>query len=214
MRFNLLDLLLPREVKFFKYMSRQAEIFIEGCEAFAELVSRVETMSEAEIRERVARIKEFEQEGDDMEHKIIDELHKTFITPLDREDIHLIVINVDKSLDILNSISRKFEIYAIRDVPANVREFSAIIVEISVELRKLFAALEAKANLNQIVKRMHELENKADNLFYSSVAELFRGSHSPVEIIKFKEIYEHLESIVDSVDFIGKIVRGIVVKQG
>ncbi|MCX6984117.1 MAG: DUF47 family protein [Lentisphaerae bacterium] len=210
-----LDLLLPREVKFFKYMIRQAEIFIESCELFKKLATTIDKISEDEAKNIILRINEFEQKGDDLEHKIIDELHKTFITPLDREDIHSIAINVDKSLDILNSISRKFEIYGIRNVPINVCRFADVIVEISIELRNLFAALESKKDINDIVRRMHELENKADTLFYTSVAELFsNGKYNPVEIIKYKEIYEHLESIVDSVDFIGKIVRGIAVKQG
>jgi uncharacterized protein Yka (UPF0111/DUF47 family) len=215
MKFNILDFLLPREVKFFKYMHSQADIFIDGCELFRKLATTIDKISEEEAKNIILRINEFEQKGDDLEHLIIDELHKTFITPLDREDIHSIAINIDKSLDILNSISRKFEIYGIRNVPINVCRFADIIVEISIELRNLFAALESKKNINENVRRMHELENKADTLFYTSVAELFsNGKYNPVEIIKYKEIYEHLESIVDSVDFIGKIVRGVAVKQG
>lgn len=215
MKFNILDLLLPREVKFFKYMHSQADIFIEGCELFKKLATTIDKISEDEAKNIIKRINEFEKKGDDLEHLIIDELHKTFITPLDREDIHLIAINIDKSLDILNSISRKFEIYGIRNVPINVCRFADVIVEIAIELRNLFAALEKKNDINDIVRKMHELENKADTLFYNSVAELFSdGKYNPVEIIKYKEIYEHLESIVDSVDFIGKIVRGIAVKQG
>ncbi len=214
MKFNIFDLLLPREIKFFKYMSNQAEIFIESCETFKKMVANIDTASEGETRNMITRINELEQKGDDLEHLIIDELHKTFITPLDREDIHMIAINVDKSLDILNSIARKFEIYGVKKVPVNVCRFADVIVEISNELRNLFVALEKKDDINGIVKKMHELENKADLLFYTSVAELFSDDrYSPVEIIKFKEIYEHLESIVDSVDFIGKIIRGVAVKQ-
>ena len=215
MKFNILDFLLPREVKFFKYMTSQAEIFIDGCELFRKLATTIDKISVDEAKNIIKRINEFEQKGDDLEHLIIDELHKTFITPLDREDIHSIAINIDKSLDILNSISRKFEIYGIRNVPINVCRFADVIVEIAIELRNLFAALEKKSDINDIVRRMHVLENKADTLFYTSVAELFsNGKYNPVEIIKYKEIYEHLESIVDSVDFIGKIVRGVAVKQG
>ncbi len=215
MKFNILDFLLPREVKFFKYMHSQADIFIDGCELFRKLATTIDKISDDEAKNIIKRINEFEQKGDDLEHLIIDELHKTFITPLDREDIHSIAINIDKSLDILNSISRKFEIYGIRNVPINVCRFADVIVEIAIELRNLFSALEKKSDINDIVRRMHELENKADTLFYTSVAELFsNGKYNPVEIIKYKEIYEHLESIVDSVDFIGKIVRGVAVKQG
>ncbi len=215
MKFNVLDLLLPREVKFYKYMESQADVFIESCEVFKKMVSNIETLDDGEKKNMIQRINELEQKGDDIEHHIIDELHKTFITPLDREDIHVITINVDKSLDILNSIARKFEIYGIRKVPVNVCRFADVIVEISIEMRNLFRALERKADVNEIARKMHELENKADLLFYTSVASLFGDDkYSPVEIIKYKEIYEHLESIVDSVDFIGKIVRGVSVKQG
>jgi hypothetical protein len=214
MKFNILDLLLPRETKFYTYMNEQAEIFIKGCLVFKNLVLNLDAMNKEAIKNDLAKINQYEQEGDDIEHHIIAELHKTFITPLDREDIHLIAINLDKSLDILNSISRKMDIYGIYKVPSNVCKFADVIVEIALELRNLFSALKEKENINPIVKRMHELENKADSLFYTSVAELFHQNYGAVDIIKFKEVYEHLESIVDSVDFVGKIVRGIVVKQG
>ena len=214
MKFNLLDLLLPRETKFYDYMGEQTEIFIKGCHVFKNLVANIESLSKEAIHAELKKINDFEQQGDDVEHKIINELHKTFITPLDREDIHSIAINLDKSLDILNSISRKIEIYGIYKVPVNVIKFADVIVEIALELRTLFASLKSKENVTPIVIKMHALENKADSLFYASVAELFSEKNSSADIIKFKEVYEHLESIVDSVDYIGKIIRGITIKQG
>ena len=214
MRFNILDLLLPRETKFYHYLDEQIDQLISGCKIFQELLSTIETLSESSIKEKLFSIKECEQRGDVIERKIIDELHKTFITPIDREDIHLMTINIDKSLDILNSISRKIEIYRIRKVPSNVSRFTDVIVEIVLVLKPLLAALKRKQNLDESVQKMHSLEHKADDLFHMGMAELFSEHYALLDVIKFKELYEHLENIVDSIDFIGKLVRGIMVKLG
>jgi uncharacterized protein len=214
MRLNLLDLLLPRETKFYTYFDEQIDALIDGCKVFMDLLSHIETLSEEVIQEKIDAINEYELKADIIERRIIDELHKTFITPIDREDIHLMAINIDKSLDILNSISRKFKIYRIRKVPPNVCKLAEVIYEIAGELKELFALLKRKEKLDELVQRMHGLENKADDIFYRGMAELFSGDYPPIEVIKIKEVYEHLENIVDSIDFIGKLVRGIMVKLG
>lgn len=214
MRFSLLDILLPRETKFFTMLIQQSEVVLEGCKAFSELVSKFDSLSESEILLQLKAINNLEQKGDDIEHKIIEELHKTFITPIDREDIHTIAISIDRILDILNGIAKKIEIYKIRQLPKNVINFNSIIIEIVSDMLALIAGLQSKKNITAIIQKMHSLENKADYLFHMSLADLFANETNAVTIIKHKEIYEHLEEIVDSVDFIGKIVRGIVVKVG
>lgn len=213
MGFNLFDLLLPRETKFFKYMEQQVEYLNKGCTTFKELVSDIETLSEDEIKKDLLVIKDCESNGDLVERTIIEELHKTFITPIDREDIHTLAINVDRALDILNSISRKIEIYNIRKVPANVWKFADIIVKISVRMGEVVSTLKTHKSIEGPVREMHGLENEADELFHVSMAELF-NEKDPIHIIKFKEVYEHLESVVDAIDYVGKLVRGIKVKQG
>ncbi|HUI92175.1 MAG TPA: DUF47 family protein [Chitinivibrionales bacterium] len=210
---NILDLLLPRETKFFNYMEQQVEFLIKGCQTFKELVGKIETMSEDAIKKELLVIKDCESKGDDVEHLIIEELDKTFITPIDREDIHTLAINVDRALDILNSISRKIEIYRIRQVPANVWKFADIIVKIAAQMKLAVCHLRNRKGIQDIAKQMHELEIQADELFHESMAELFNAK-DPIHIIKFKEVYEHLENVVDAVDYVGKIVRGIKVKQG
>src|SRR3989339_532771 len=104
-------------------MYDQVDILIEGCHVFKDLVAILGTKNENEIKTKLAKIKDCEIRGDAVEKGIIDELHKTFITPIDREDIHSMAVNIDRSLDILNSISQKFEIYHIDSVPFNVGEF-------------------------------------------------------------------------------------------
>ncbi|OGS34273.1 MAG: hypothetical protein A2293_13735 [Elusimicrobia bacterium RIFOXYB2_FULL_49_7] len=214
MRLRFLDILLPREIKFFTYLNAQADVLIEGALLFKEFVSKLDGLSDDEFRKRLATIKECEERGDDIEGNIITELHRTFITPLDREDIHSMTVNIDRSLDILNSISQKFEVYGIRKVPKNVINFADIILTLAEEARRLMGMLETKEDLLPIVRKMHELENRGDYLFHISMAELFSGGASPVDVIKFKEVYEHLENIVDSIDYLGKFARGIMVKNG
>jgi uncharacterized protein len=214
MGFNILDLLLPRETKFFTFLNQQVDSLIEGCKVFNKLVANIEQLSEDDIKKKLSIIKDCELNGDKMEVTIIKELNETFITPLDREDIHLIVINVDKALDILTSISRKFEIYNIRKVPLNVVRFSEIIVNIAQQLGELMRLLETKKNIDDHVKKLHTLENDGDYLFHISMAELFNEQNNPIDIIKFKEVYEHLEYVIDSIDYVGKLIRGIKVKAG
>ncbi|MEW5692265.1 MAG: DUF47 family protein [Candidatus Hydrogenedentota bacterium] len=214
MKLNFLDLLVPRETKFFDMMCKQVSILLEGCNIFKNLVSSIEKLDNYEIKKLLMDIKKCEGKGDDVEFQIIDELHKTFVTPLDREDIHDIAINIDRALDILNSLSQKIETYSIKKVPKNVCSFTELIIEITSKLPELIEALKNKKNVNDIVKLMHELENKGDYLFHDSIAELFSENYTSIDIIKFKEVYELLEEMVDSVDYVGKICRGIMVKFG
>jgi uncharacterized protein Yka (UPF0111/DUF47 family) len=214
MGFNIFDLLLPRETKFFTYMDQQVEFLSISTAIFQELVINIKTLSEDQIKAKLVKIKECETKGDEVEHRIINALNKTFITPLDREDIHLLAYNIDRAMDILNSISRKVEIYNIREVPSNVCKFADIIVKINKQMEISVKTLRKKDGVDAVVNLMHELENEADELFHTSMAELFRDKNNSIHIIKFKEFYEHLESVVDAIDYVGKLVRGIKVKQG
>jgi hypothetical protein len=171
-------------------------------------------MSDNDIKASLDRINEYEMKGDSLEHKIFDELNKTFITPIDREDIHTLTINIDRALDILNSISRKVEIYNIRLVPSNVNQFAELIEKIAEQMCVAVKQLRKKTYNEAVMVQMHELENEADELFRTSMADLFNEKNAPIYIIKFKEFYEHLESAVDAIDYVGKIIRGIKVKLG
>lgn len=214
MKFRIFDLLLPRETQFYAYMRQLADVLIEATTFFKDFIGRFEKLSETDIHWNLTRIKDYELKGDAVEMKIIDELHKTFITPLDREDIHSIAIGIDRGLDILNSIAQKIEVYNIRKFPPNIAAFTDLIADIAHQIGPLLVALEKKKGVNEVVAKIHTIENKADYLFHLSMADLFSGSYSAIDIVRFKDIYEHMESCVDSLDYIGKVVRGILVKMG
>jgi len=214
MQFRIFDLLLPRETQFYAYMHHLADVLIEGTAFFNDFIGRFDKLSETDIHFNLAKIKDYELKGDAVEIKIIDELHKTFITPLDREDIHSIAIGIDRGIDILNSVAQKIEVYNIKKLPPNVAAFTVLIADIALEINPLLTALEKKQNVNGVFERMHAIENKADYLFHLSMADLFGGTYSAIDVIRFKDIYEHMESCVDSLDYIGKVVRGVLVKMG
>lgn len=214
MQFRIFDLLLPREIKFYAYMHQLADVLIEGTTFFKDFIANFNSLSETDIHWNLVKIKDYELKGDAIEIKIIDELHTTFITPLDREDIHSIAIGIDRGLDILNSVAQKIEVYNIKKFPPNVVPFSVLIADIAIEINPLLTALEKRKNINGVIDKIHAIENKADYLFHLSMADLFSGSYSAIDIVRFKDIYEHMESCVDSLDYIGKIVRGVLVKMG
>jgi uncharacterized protein len=214
MKFNLFDLLLPRETKFYVLLKRQTEALVEGCIAFRNLATTIKKLGSDEIRKEVARIKEIESKGDHIEKEIIEELHGTFITPFDREDIHMMAVNIDRSLDLINSISNKIEIYKIRKLPKNVSQYAELLVEIAEGLDTLVKDLEKRVNLDKQLNHIHSLETNADYLFHISMADLFKKEKDPIELIKIKEVYEYLEEVINAIDYVGKIVRRVMIKNG
>lgn len=214
MKFNILDLLLPRETKFYSMLNKQADILLQMSQEFRLLVTNLQAGNNNDgVLKNLVSIKELEKSGDKVEKSVIDELDKTFITPLDREDINRIAMQMGVSLDLINSLSRELEIYGIHTMPQPVLSFCDILVGIANENTKLINALSSRKGIPQIIRVMHEFEKRGDDTFQQAMAKLFE-SDSPVEIIKFKDIYEALEDIIDSVDMIGKILRSIMIKLG
>ena len=194
-------------------MLEQAHCFTEASYVFRDLLTNFEKLSEDEKKQKMLSIKECELRGDNIEKRMLDDLNQTFITPIDREDIHNLAVNIDRSMDILNNLTQKISIYQIKKLPAHVDKFTDIIVAIGQLMSSLIKELQDKTDVEQIQTKMHMLENESDDLFHTCIAELFSKKTDPVDIIRYKELYEHLESVVDSVDYIGKIIRGIKIKQ-
>ena len=216
MGLSIIDLLLPRETKFFVLLEQLSDHLMVGCTIFRELIVQIEGLSEEEIKKRLLIIKDCEQKSDQSKTAIMDELWRAFITPIDREDIHTLAINMERSLDILNGTSRKIELYHIRKIPVNACKFADIIVDIAKLQSELVHGLRAKKDVRKKVEAMHNLEHRADELFHECLASLFDNDekYHTVENMKFKEFYEHLEMVVDSIDYIGKLIHGIRMKQG
>jgi len=211
MEFRLFDLLLPREVAFFRYLDQQMDLLYRACESFKGLISQIKNMSHEEIHHYTAYIKEYESKEDEFEREIIVQLNKTFITPLDRGDIHEIVIGIGHTMDFLNNVAQKIDKYGIAEVPENLAKFVNIMVQVADELKKLINALEKRNGLPAMINKIQALEVEADTLTHASMAELFKMT-DPIYIIKFKDVYEQLEDIIKSMDDIATRIRGITLK--
>jgi DNA phosphorothioation-dependent restriction protein DptG len=216
MKFNILDLLLPRETKFFDYLNQMSDLIVSSSNALNDLVVHIEGLSEDEIKKRLYAIRDYEQKGDSVEEIIIEELGRTFITPLDREDIHTLAMNMDLVLDILKGVSRKIEFYNMRKMPLNICKFSEIIASSAKLQSDLVHELHSRKQVRKKVDSLHHLEKQADDLFHNCMADLFGkdDNYQTIEMTKLKELYELLEEVVDSIDFVGKLVRGIKMKHG
>ncbi len=214
MGFNLLDLLLPRETKFYDYMNQHMDFLVEGTTAFQDMVGQLDKLTPAELKTRLVAIKTCESEMDKVEATIIEELQLTFITPLDREDIHTLAIQVDRAMDIVNGVARKIEIYGITKVPNYVLRMADLNATMARLLREIMHLLQAKKEVREHCEKLHKMENDCDELFNQAMAELFRSDYDALSIIKYKELYEMLEDCSDTIDYVGKLIRGVRVKQG
>lgn len=214
MAFNLFDLLLPKEKKYFNYLTDQTSILLRACELLNECLIGIHEFSDEELLQYFTEIKVCESQGDALEREILDELNKSFITPIDREDIHTIVTNVDTALDILNGTARKLEVYQIKNVPKNLLKLSKINCFVAQKLHFVITLLKSDNDIQEIVREMHKAENEADELFHQGMLNLFNHGYDAFEVMKMKEIYERIESVIDSIDHIGKLIRGIKVKIG
>ncbi len=216
MKFNILDLLLPRETKFFDQLDQLAGYVLDSCVTLHDLVAQIETLPKADQKKRLYAIKDLEQKGDQLEMVIIEELVRCFITPLDREDIHTLAVNLEKPLNILKDLASNIEIYRLRKLPVEVCRFTEIIVSAAKLQQEIVHDLRTKQLVRRKVERIHKLENQADELYMNSMAELFRRSETAltVETLKLKDVYEQLEEVIDCIEEVAKLVRGIKIKHG
>jgi uncharacterized protein Yka (UPF0111/DUF47 family) len=218
MRFNLLDFLLPRETKFYDLFIEHSGRLVAAGKRLRELALALESASEADRRDvlkaGVMAIKEIEREADKIEGRINEALDESFITPFDREDIHLVASFVDNSIDSVKALVNKVETYGVLRFPPRSVEFCDVIVECAQLLSEAFALMEKRSPASGQAKAVREAERRADVLFSIAIGDLFNDGKDPIEVIKAKEVYEGLEEIVNRIDSAAKLLRRVIIKQG
>lgn len=203
----------PKEPKFFPLLKQLSGILKQASEEFAESLKHD---SVKERNEYNKKIKEIEREGDKLAHLIQDELGTTFITPFDREDIHSLTTSLDDVIDGINSCAKRIAIYNPRPISNSGKELGAIIVECAKFIYDAMDELEAfKKNptrLGEICVRLHDLENKGDEIYEQFMIKLFEEEKDSIEIIKIKEIMQEMEGITDAAEHVGKVLKSLIVK--
>jgi len=201
--------IIPREPKFFDLFEKSVANVAAAAKELANLFEDY-----TNVPQKVARIVELEHRGDFITHQIIEQLHRSFLTPLDREDITLLSGRLDDVMDFIEDAANAMLIYKIEKPTIRAREQAAILVAMAEELVKAIPCLRNRSKNKQILEyciEINRLENEADAVMRFALVELFDGM-PPYEVIKWREIYQHLENAADRGEDVANVLEGVVLK--
>ena len=203
----------PKEPKFFPILKEMSDIILVASDLIIECVQNSD--HEAAI-EYYKKIKEQERKGDALSARIFDELNSTFITPFDREDIHHLADRLDDVTDYINSCAKKIVLYNPKKMPENAVDLANLIKEGALCIGKAVDELDVMKKNSKKIKEycveLHAIENRADDVYENFLIDLFEKEKDAVEIIKLKEIMNELERATDAAEYVGKIIKTIIVK--
>ena len=199
--------LIPREARFFDDFVAMAEQIRLAATMLEEMLA-----PERPIWDKADQIKEVEHKCDFLTHEIIQRLHRTFVTPLDREDIHTLARSLDDVMDAIDASASVVRLYSIERVRPDARELARIIKASADEMVKALKALERRKGVAEPAVEINRLENEADRVHQAAVRLLFQEERDPIEIMKWKEILDFLEDATDRCEDVANVVEGVVVK--
>jgi uncharacterized protein len=199
--------LIPREEKFFDDFVALAEQIRRGARLLEEMLAPARP-----IWDKADEIKEVEHKCDFLTHEVIQRLHRTFVTPLDREDIHSMARSLDDVMDAIDASASIIRLYQIEQVRADARELGRIIADSAEQVVKAMKALERRKGVAEPAVEINRLENEADRAHQVAVRRLFEEEHDPIVIMKWKEILDFLEEATDRCEDVANVLEGIVVK--
>jgi uncharacterized protein len=167
------------------------------------------------VEKDVEEITQMEHKGDGITHEIISLVHRTFVTPMDREDIALLAHSLDDVVDFIESAADAMALYKIEQPTARSKELADILVQITVEVQEALSELRQHIDLKKILKRsveVNRLENMADKVYRAALAELFEETSDIPSILKWREIYEHMETATDRCEDVANVLEGVAIK--
>ena len=201
---------IPREEGFFGLFEQSAQNMVKAAQGLKRMVDTGEN-----IEGSVGEITELEHQGDTITHQIIAQVHRTFVTPFDREDIALLAHTLDDVTDFIHAAADAMLIYKVKCPTPRAKELADIIVQAATEVERAMPQLRHPAKLKQVLERcveINRLENMADRVFRSAMGELFDDSTDIAQIIKWREIYEHMESATDRCEDVANVLEGVALK--
>ena len=203
---------LPRETSFFDFFEQHAALTIEGAKEFLSMVT-----TGANIAAKCRRISDIEHETDTITHRCVEALHKTFITPIDRDSIHTLITRMDDVMDFVEAAAERVELYEITAMTNDVRDLADVLHRSAQQVELAVRGLRTLKDTHQTLKLcidINRLENEADAILRRSVARLFKEEKDPIMVIKWKEIYENLESASDRCEDVANIIEGVILEHG
>src|SRR5437773_11216932 len=203
----MLGRLLPRDYQFFDLFDQRAGHLATTAKLLDTLFGDV-----AHVNEYVRAIKDIEHKADLLTAAVNQRIDKSFITPIDREDIHLLAVRLDDVIDLLDGAARRFEMLHLTDVSPPARRLADVLLRAADEIQAAVKTMRKPALVNQHVVAIKQLEEEGDAIYHEAVGALFAGSPDPLEVIKWKEMYDTLERAIDSCMGVAQVLQSISIK--
>jgi predicted phosphate transport protein (TIGR00153 family) len=199
--------LVPRDNNFFREFSNLADGVKSGARELRQMIA-----TDPPDMDKVEAIKEIEHTCDQVTRRIIDRLNRTFITPLDREDIHALAGSLDDVMDAIDAAAAVIRLYRITRVRNGAKQLVDIVCDSVDGISQAVAALERRNGVLEIAAKVKQLEHEADRAHQDAIVELFDQERDPIAVIKWKEIFDFLEAATDRCEDVANLLEGVVVK--
>jgi uncharacterized protein Yka (UPF0111/DUF47 family) len=206
----MLQKLMPKSDEFFDDFDAQCAVTVEGAKMLHALLSDYR-----DVAARVQALKEVEHKGDEVTHRAFNRLHQQFITPFDRTQIHSLLGRIDDVLDMTNAAAARLHYYEIQSSLPDATELARLLVLSAEKVREVVAALRLIKKPQQILagcKEIKKLETQADEALRAGMGRLFKSGVDPLTVIKWKEIYDLIETATDKCLSVANIIEGVVLE--
>ena len=201
--------LIPKEIEFFEMFERSAKLLLEGSQVLNEVVKDFH-----DLPAQAHRMERLEHETDQVTHEIMARLNRTFITPLDREDIHQLAAALDDVMDYMEELTEYLIIYKVKHSTEKLQAQAKVVLRQVEEINKMIPRLRnlKHADILEHCIEVNRQENEGDRIFREAVAELFEKGGDPLEIMKWRELYGFLETAIDKCEDVAVAIEGIFLK--
>ena len=201
--------LIPKEESFFDLFEAQVNRLVEASGVLVEATERFETLGE-----NAKRLERLEHDADQLTHEIMERLNKTFITPIDREDIHRLATDLDDVMDLMEAVTERFILFKVQQMLPQAKEIAKVIQQQLQEMQRMIPHLRRmrRESIMPHCVEINRLEKTGDRLLRTAFAALFDGSHEPLVVIKWRELYGLMEEATDKCEDVANVIESIVLK--
>ena len=203
-------LITPRDTKFYDLFEESTANLVIAAEKLVDLFDNYE-----DVEAKAKQLKALEHQGDMITHEIIQRVNSTFVTPIDREDIALLAHTLDSVMDFIEAAGRTAFLYRVAQPTERARQLASIVARMTYALNDVLPCLRHRNQFKRILEQcveINSLENEADDVHHAAMAELFDSGKDASEIIKWRELYQHMEDATDQGEDVANILEGIVLK--
>lgn len=199
--------LIPQTREFYTLFDRSAQNLVSTSQLLLDLLEHY-----PDRRKLAEEIKDREHEGDSVTHDIVQLVNKTFVTPIDGEDIYDLATALDDVCDFMDQVADELNLYGVDEVPREAIEQAGVILRAVGKLADAIARLEGLKDISGLLVEIHTLEDEGDRIVRDAIARLFRDGHDPLVVIRWKDIHEHLEQAIDSCERSAHVLESIYLK--